>query len=315
MRRLPVPARIAVVALGLVLAINVAFAVLGTLTGGGRPGGPSSSSYATGHDGLAAYASLLADHGHPVERLRVPLDRAGLRPEETVVLADPGALSDDEVTALAGFVQGGGRLVTTGIGGARVLRALSTHPAVWSSRGSRRAGVVVPVDEVAGVTVVRGSGVGAWRDPGDALPVVGSGELVVMVVASVEAGRVVALADPGVLQNRLLAQADNAALGVGVAGERGRPVRFAEAAHGYGREDDAGALDALPDSWFRAVGALFTAVLLWMWSRGARLGPPDRVARDLPPPRRQYVDAMAAALARTGDPDPALVPDPEERRW
>jgi hypothetical protein len=49
-----------------------------------------------------------------------------------------------------------------------------------------------------------------------------------------------------------------------------------------------------------------------MWSRGRRLGPPDEVERAQAPPRRAYVEAMAAALARTRQPD-VVVGDLQDR--
>ncbi len=62
----------------LVIALNVLVGAVTVVTGGTGRGGPTSSSYATADDGLAAYAELLARRGHPVERLRVSLDRAAL---------------------------------------------------------------------------------------------------------------------------------------------------------------------------------------------------------------------------------------------
>ena len=61
--------RIVLGILGAIVAIAVGARLLNSLTGG-SPGGPTSSSYATGADGLAGYFSLLADGGHRVERRR-----------------------------------------------------------------------------------------------------------------------------------------------------------------------------------------------------------------------------------------------------
>jgi hypothetical protein len=44
-----------------------------------------------------------------------------------------------------------------------------------------------------------------------------------------------------------------------------------------------------------------------MLSRGRRFGPPEAESRELPPPRAEYVDSLAATLARTRD-DDALAP-------
>src|SRR6185295_14690682 len=51
------------------VAFDLALRALGNVTGG-TPGGPRSSSYATGRSGLGAYAELLGKAGHPVSRSR-----------------------------------------------------------------------------------------------------------------------------------------------------------------------------------------------------------------------------------------------------
>jgi hypothetical protein len=116
------------------------------------------------------------------------------------------------------------------------------------------------------------------------------------VQVGVGSGQVVALADASILHNRHLDDADNAALAVSLVGQ-GRAVVFDEASHGYG----AGA-SGLPGRWVRFLIAATLAVLVWMWTEAKRLGPPEDVARPLPPARREYVDALAVSLSRTRDP-------------
>jgi hypothetical protein len=296
--------RIGVGALFVVLALNLLTAGVTVITGGSGPGGPTSSSYATAGDGLAAYAELLARHGHPVERLRTTLDDAALDPGATLVLADPKDVSLEEGRALAGFVAAGGRLVAAGANAAPVLSGLLGGSPEWDDASVRSARVIVPAPEVAGVTMVESAGGGAWARAGGSLPLLGDGDRLLATVVSVGQGRVVALADASPLQNRLLARADNAAFALALVGE-GRPVAFAEAAHGYGRRTGLG---ALPSRWRWAMAGGFLAAVVWMWSRGRRLGPPDDVERPSPPPRRAYVDAMAAALARTRERDVVVGP-------
>jgi hypothetical protein len=115
----------------------------------------------------------------------------------------------------------------------------------------------------------------------------------------------VLLADPSPLQNRLLDKDDNAVFGLAAVGPADAAVVFAEAGHGFHRTQG---LSALPRKWKAAllVGALATAI--WMWAAGRRLGPAQDDARPLPPPRRAYVDAVAATLAKTGQPAAALAP-------
>lgn len=115
----------------------------------------------------------------------------------------------------------------------------------------------------------------------------------------------VAVADPTPLQNAHLAEGDNAALAVRLAGPG--PVAFAEAEHGYGA---AQGLDAVPGRWKATVIGLVLAVLVGSWSFGQRLGPAEALDRPLPPPRRAYVDALAAGLARRAGPPPPHPPPP-----
>jgi len=56
------------------------------------------------------------------------------------------------------------------------------------------------------------------------------------------------------------------------------------------------------------MAGLVLAALVWMVSRGRRLGPATTGARELPPPRRLYVEAVAATLARTDRPADAVEP-------
>jgi hypothetical protein len=106
----------------------------------------------------------------------------------------------------------------------------------------------------------------------------------------------VLLADPAPIQNRLLDRADNAAFGVAIAGPTERPVVFVESVHGYGL---ATGLAALPPRWKTSglLLALATAFLIAAHIR--RLGYPEAEGRDLAPPRRAYIDSLAATLART----------------
>jgi hypothetical protein len=51
-----------------------------------------------------------------------------------------------------------------------------------------------------------------------------------------------------------------------------------------------------------------------MVARGRRLGPPQQEGRDLPPPRREYVDALAAGIVRTRRREEAVEPVRREVR-
>jgi hypothetical protein len=304
-RRLGPGSRVAVVLGSAVLAVNVALAGVDAVVGK-EPSGPTSSSYATAPDGLAAWAGLLRSNGHPVRRLGQSLHQADLEPGSTLVIADPRALAPEELDAVEGFVRSGGQLVATGRAALPAVTRL-VEGLRWRPSGPSPAQPLVPAPEVAGVGQVVTAGAGSFSEAGAGLPLLAGEDGVLAVVASAGAGRVVVLADTSPLHNRRLAEADNAALALAVVGPAGRPVLFAEAAHGYGDGGGASPL-ALPA---RATGGLVAAGLaagVWMWSKGRRFGPPEDRQRPLPPPRRAYVDALAATAALAGRPEEAVAP-------
>jgi hypothetical protein len=271
-----------------------------------KPHGPRSSSYATAPEGLAAYAELLADSGHSVRRVRSSPGDAGLDPASTAVLLDPDRMSDRDVQALRSFLGDGGRLVAGGAYPDRWLDKLLGDAPTWSSRSAGRARPIVPAPEVVGVNEVESAGLGSWRDDtGQAVSVVAGDQGSIIAIAAVGAGRAILVADPSPLQNRLLDHADNAALGLALAGEKERTVRFLESVHGY---RPATGLAAVPWSWRIALGGLALAALTLMLARGRRLGPPEAEDRELPPPRRVYVESLAAVLGRTKRLDEAVEP-------
>ena len=138
---------------------------------------------------------------------------------------------------------------------------------------------------------------GGWHSPGGALPAVGPAGAPLVVVARSGAGSVALLADASPLQNRGLGSADSAALGLGLAGDR--PVAFLETVHGYGVSRG---FSALPTRVKWSLLGLLAAGLLALWTAGRRLGPAEDDDTPPAPARIEYVDALAAALARTKAP-------------
>jgi hypothetical protein len=181
------------------------------------------------------------------------------------------------------------------------LRVLVASPPSGLGPGA----TVASAHGLDGVRRVRTAGEGTWADAGAARPLVTAGGRTVVALARVGRGRIYLLADSSPLQNRLLANADNAAFGLALAGPPARPVDFLESYHGYGRSSG---LAALPLAWKLLLGGLALAALVYMVARGRRFGPPQREGRDLPPPRREYVEALAAGIARAGRRDEAVEP-------
>ena len=300
-RRMGPGKRIVTVVVGAFLLFNATVYGIQLVTGGADPGGPRSSSYTTDDDGIRAWADLLALHGRKVTRLRETLAQSDLDPAATLVVADPDRLEAGDEEAVARFLTDGGRLVLVGSFSAPLLGS----EVEWDADGAERVDVV-GID-AGDARAVEGDGRGSFAGelaPG--IEPVGTGDDRTVVVAGpVAAGRVVAVADSSLLHNDHLAEADNAAFALAVAGEADRPVLFLESVHGYGA---ASGLGALPPAAKSTLIGLALAALVGVWSAGQRFGPPEERARRLPPPRRDYVDALAVSLARSGDPGSAVEP-------
>jgi Domain of unknown function (DUF4350) len=296
---------IAVVVGGLIL-VNLVAQGIDRAVGGDQPGGTTGSSYATAPDGLAAFNALLSHYGHDVEQRRGSLADHPLPPDATVFVIDPVSLTADDDGTLLQFVTGGGRLV---IGGRLpfYLRNLRDQPPTWQRAGETSW---VHIDPSFGdVRDIEAEGIGSWSAPGRGRVVVGTGTFALVTHERVGAGEIFFLADASPLHNEFLGTGDNAAFGLALAGDTTRPVVFPEGTHGYGASRG---LSAIPDRWKVALVLVAVAALAFVWSRARRFGPPDRIARDLPPARAEYVRALSITLERTHDPAGALLP---AQRW
>lgn len=128
------------------------------------------------------------------------------------------------------------------------------------------------------------------------------GGRVVLVGSAVAAAATIegatAVSDGAFLRNRDLGRGDNAARALALAGGPRRPVAFVETVHGAAQRRGLG---ALPAGVRACLWLLGLAALVGLVARGRRLGPPEDGARVLAPARREHVEALAAALARTSD--------------
>ncbi len=293
-------ARAVVLIVAFFVVVNVVALLVSTVRP--EPSGATGSAYATQPRGAAAYAELLRRAGHEVSYLRAPLGEARLDPRSTLVVLDAPSLKRRERAALRTFLRDGGRLVA---GGADAGRGVVARAPVWLPSGPRLARPGVPVPETSTVRVVQSSGAGRFASPGGTLAVLGDGSSSLLTVARTSTGRALLLADSAPLQNRLLGHADNAALGLALAGEPGRAVTFVESVHGFGQSSG---LAALPGRWKVALVLGVLAGLLWLASRARRFGPPEDSGGEPAPARREHVEALAIALRRTGQPAAALEP-------
>lgn len=280
---------------GLVIGALVVLAVLATI-GAQEPGSDSPTPSVTngGPRGLGVLAAWLEGAGVRVVALDGALAELGER--GAVVLAAPAReLAGDEVAALRRFVEGGGTLVYLV---SRSTPQPALHQWLRVSRGEAPPFAPEPGVEDVGGTTVEVTLPGGLLADAKTLRLSAERTLVVanegaVPVASQGAvwwlraghGEVWLAAGADLAENARLELGDNARFW-GQLARRG-PVRFAE--HHLRRADAA-----LPVNVVVAGLQLGFLALLFLWSRGPRLGP----ARDAPATThrsaREYVTAMAA---------------------
>jgi hypothetical protein len=293
---------VAVIAfVAIVIVLNLLARALDESVGGNQPAGEAGSSFATSASGLAAYAELLADYGHPVERVRGDLTESSLDTGATLFVTAPtsGALVPADLQRVREFVQTGGHAVLVEFDRFALETVTGASPVIVSGSESYRD--ISP--ELTGIAEVRSDGDRGYEldSVNDAL--VRDPDNVLLTRVAVGAGEVLLLADLAPVENAWIGEADNAALGLALPATDTAPVLFAEGVHGYGEQTG---LAAIPSRWKVALLAIGAAGVVFAWSRARRLGAPDQPSRALPPARAAYVDALAATLTRTDDPPAAL---------
>ncbi len=305
--------RIAIGTLAAVLVLYVVAQLAGAVLGGSTPSGPTSSSYATTPSGLAAYASLLRNYGHPVQRIRTPLSRTDLPPRSVIILADPSSTVRSEVPTLRRLLHVGDTIVLTGARTIPAIQALlgAARSPTWSPNGSQLYHPVSPSIRAAGIHDVTTAGNGSWVYAHSTTPLLTSGAGYLAVAGQLGRGRLIMIADTSCLENQFLAQNDNAAFGLYLDGTSRSNIFFDEYLHGYGSGGSGGTttgLSSLPVRWKWGLVLALVATLIWMWSRALRLGAPERLTRTMTPVRQRYVDAVAIEISRTHNPQEAVEP-------
>jgi hypothetical protein len=252
-------------------------------------------------------AQLLADRGHRVDRLTVPLGTAAVPRHSTVLVLDPTSWTTSDTHALARAIEDGDRVVLGGRSPAPgVLRSLGlVSPPQWRPTPAGASHPVARLPEVSGVGTVVATGVGTFAAaPAGALeplPLLrGPGGVLALVTPG--RGSLVLLASSSPLQNGSLARDDNAAFALDLVGARSTVV-FDEYDHGFGRAGSG--LAGLPASWRWGLAFVLLSVLVGVVSAARRFGPPDAPARITVPARVRYVEAMATLLS-TRPPDQVL---------
>lgn len=309
-------------AIVILVLVNLVLSVVNTTSGDTARRGPDGSSYVTTARGLAAFESLASAYGYDTSRSR-EVAGASLESGDTAVVWDPDPRLIDQRTGdrLSRFVEDGGRLVIATT--PTVLTALfDVGLPLDTESGDTYSGIVTAPSrrfparpgppETEGVTDVLAADASAFVPGAEGTTVLGTGAAAAAATYPLGRGTIVYVVAPSVLENRLLDRADNARFGLGALGPTSRPVVFVERVHGY--EDEGEGIDAVPTGWKIALAGILVGGLLVILAAGRRVGPPEDLARALPPPRDAYVRALAVSLANSGQPESTFAPTQEIMR-
>jgi Domain of unknown function (DUF4350) len=296
--------QVVIVAVALIAGVELASSLVAGLgSSGGGANGPSSS-YDNGGSGTGAFAQLLRQRGFVVLRSSSPLGVGTVDRGSTVFVLDPTPWTSDTTAAIGLLAADGDRVVVAGTppstAALRAVLGTQSVPA-WRDRPAGTTHPVADVPAVAGVRTVVSPGAGVFGPTGaGTLTTVLAGSGGVLALESRDGRGTIVMASASPLQNQALAQQDNAAFGLGLAGTPGSHVVFDEYDHGFGHAGRG--LAGLPTSWRWGLGIALSAVGVWILSASRRFGPPERQERTMMPARIEYVEAMATLLgARPAD--------------
>jgi hypothetical protein len=304
-RKIPWRWRAVLVVLGALVVAQLGVSLVSGIVGSAPAGNPSSSSFATTPTGLAALAQLMNDNGHRIDRLTRPVSDSALQIGSTLFIVDPSGWTKADSAAVRRFVGSGGHVVLAGKPPDTALLAAmfgTNDVPRWQDTSLTVAHAVGSTSVVKGVSLVSTGQAGSISAAGSARPIlVGSHGVFAVSGESTVQGfpQAIFVAASAPLTNTDLAQRDNAAFALNLAGPPAAPVAFDEFDHGFGRT--GGGLAGLPSWWRWGLGLALGAMIIWLLSAGRRFGPVEAASRQLIPPRMAYADALAAVLAALPD--------------
>jgi len=281
---------------GAIGALVLVIFVLGQLRGDDDPSVEPRGGWRSAESrGVGGWAAVLDHEGVRLRVREVDPGELRLLPGTTYLFAE-SLLDRGSARRVAREVRRGARVVAVGADARQLLRALD-EPAPTLSGPPGDAVPARRVADTAATDRVARSGQ-VWSTPPAGLrpllvlDVAPPEDRVVAGDLRVGRGRVVLIPDRGIVDNRGIVRADNAAFAVAVAG-RGRVVAL--------RPRDGVSAGGLPSRAVVVVLLLALAAGTAMVARGRRLGPAVLPDEDPTPGRSAYVDALAAVLARTSD--------------
>lgn len=256
--------------------------------------GPNGSGFVTDVNGTAALVELLDELGHQTVLATAPL--VALDDGGTLFVLEPGTdeYLDAEIDEIERWVEAGGRLVVSGRPHPAMTGPILPEDLRLGFRGTSPTPVVAAVRGVDGDIETDGIRSVLTDEPFTTL----AGDPPVAVLFERGEGEIVYVADGSVFHNARIEV--NAPWVVSVVAEG--PARFDELRHGFAAapasENPTSLLASLPERIRSTVLLLLPVLGLALIVYGRRFGPPEARERELAPPRRELVDAMAGLMTR-----------------
>lgn len=266
--------------------------------------GPNGSGFVTDVNGTAALVELLDDLGHETVLATAPL--LALDDGGTLFVLEAGddEYLDDEIDEIERWVEAGGRLVVSGRPHPALTRSILPEDLRLGFRGTSPTPVVSPVRGIDGDIETDGIRSVLTDEPFTTL----AGDPPVAVLFERGDGEIVYVADGSMFHNRRIEV--NAPWVVSMTAEG--PVRFDELRHGFAAapaaENPTSLLASLPERIRSTVLLLLPVLGVALVVYGRRFGPPEERERQLAPPRRDLVDAMAGLMTRMPEVADAAAP-------
>lgn len=219
----------------------------------------------------------------------------------TLILSSPSAaapIDRNDLIALKQWVRSGGRVIAldTAYGGSE--DAILGFPSARKTPSSSSAEPLFEVPETGHVRMVAGEfgeSFGFAAAP-KAIPLLANFQGIVALEYPFGKGQVIAITDPTIFSNRMLARADNARFAYNLLAGGSAAVAFDERVHGYSQ--DKTFWDALPQPVHWGLYLVLVAIGLGLIGANLRFGPVISLEQPDERDSSAYISSMGRLLAR-----------------
>jgi Domain of unknown function (DUF4350) len=273
-------------------AAFVVLVVVGFLLAPTSTGAEVASSYSTASGGAKAAYLLLQESGYQVERWQRPESELRAEKNTVLIIADAETIPEaKQKSAVEQFISGGGRVIATGIVGARFLPQDSSESNPMPAKPASEFKAITPAAITRAAPKIRLAPIAFWGS-NSGIPLYGDAQNTVATRLTQGDGDAIWLASPAPLTNSGLKNSSNLEFFLAAIGEKPQTrVLFDEYVHGYGRGHER------PGQGHPLMAALLAqAVVLalgGLWTYSRRSGPLRPLAPETRSSPLEFVETLA----------------------